>query len=586
MYDVLFINAHRHLGNASYEWQSCLGLMSMAAFLEKNGIEARVFNCNYYDVMESFDSNDDLHCKVLGLYCDFDNVFEVINISLWVKENWHIPVIVGGPQSKHLTKDFFLKSMCDVVVRGEGELTIVDLVNFFLESTGSLEEIRGISYLRNDEIVMNEDQALIENLDVLPYCDEKYIVNKKKHNNFWVCMTGRGCPFSCSFCFEALSSKKVRFRSVTNVLVELSNKFSAVSTIKYLMFADDTFTLIPERVKKLCDGIIDIRKHKDFIWYCEGHVSTLLQHPEMIDYMVAAGMVRLQLGIESGNEHVLRAYNKGCTPDDIITLVKICKEKGVKSVYGNIILGSAFFTKKTFECDLEFAQKLLEVSDGIVELAVIYYWPLPGTRMTNNPDTYGIKLEDTDFVTCMMDLPQTSTDEYTLWDIQGFGYKLNERLNDTVLNMIRSGKISRSRILDWYCIEKKYGSSISIWHNLVKKYGEVDRYFVLLVDRNTVCESEVEDNSLLNLHPIRLVDLATQFDGNKIVNVLFDCVELDAIDLEVLRYSYGKLAVEEILSILKEKFSCVFKDSRNAQKVILSKLRRLENFYFISFGKY
>lgn len=586
MYEVLFLNTHRHLGNDSYDWQSCLGLMSMAAFLEKNGIDAGIVTNGYYDVMMSLNSNEELRCKVLGLYCDFDNVFEVINISIWVKENWDIPVIVGGPQSKHLDKDFFVKSRCDVVVRGEGELTIVDLLNYYLEGTGCLRDIKGISYLKNDELVINEEQDLIENLDLLPYCDEKYIYNKKKGNNFWVCMTGRGCPFSCSFCFEALSSKKVRFRSVDNVLCELKEKFTSDSTFRYLMFADDTFTLIPERVRELCHGINEIRKQKDFIWYCEGHVRTLLQHPEMIDYMVEAGMVRLQLGIESGNEHVLQAYNKGCTPSDIFTLVKICKEKGVKSIYGNIILGSAFFTKETFDCDLDFAQNLLEISDGIVELAVVYYWPLPGTRMTNNPDVYGIKLEDTDFVTCMMDLPQTSTKEYTLWDIQGFGYSLNQRLNDTVLNMIRSGKISRSRIFDWYHIEKKYGSSISIWHNLVRQYKEVDRYFELLVAGSTISESDVENNTLLNLHPIRLVNLATQFDGNKITDVLFQSAELDEMDLEILRYSYGKLSVKEILTILKTKFGCESRNSEIVQEMIISKLRRLEQFYFVAFGKY
>lgn len=585
MYDVVFINTHRHLGNASHNWQSCLGLMSMAAFLEKNGIDAGVVSCNYYEVMTSLNTNTDLCCKILGLYCDFDNVFEVINISSWVKENWDIPVIVGGPQSKHLTKEFFKRSKCDAVVLGEGELTIVDLVNLYLDNIGTIKNIKGISYLQDDNVVVNEEQVLIENLDVLPYCDEKYIINKK-NTNYWVCMTGRGCPFSCSFCFEALSSKKVRFRSVENVLCELKNKFTQNSTYRYLMFADDTFTLIPSRVKELCEGIKKIRENKDFIWYCEGHVRTLLQHPEMIDYMVDAGMVRLQLGIESGNERVLNAYNKGCTPEEIISLVKLCKEKGVKSIFGNIILGSAFFSEESFQKDLEFSKHLIEISEGIVELSVVYYWPLPGTRMTNSPERFGIKLEDTDFFTGMMELPQTSTAEFSLWDIQGFGYNFNQQLNALVVNMIKGGQISRSRIMDWYRIEKQYGNGISLWQNIVKQYREVHRYFELALAQNIVFVHNIRREEFYKLHPMRLISLAAKFNGVRLVDVLYDDINLDKIDLEILRYSYGKLTVEEIINVLKQIVSELYCGSDEIHQVIISKLQRLEKYYFVAFGKY
>ena len=301
MYDVIFVNVHRTLGNLSYSWQSCLGLMSMAAFLEKNGATARVVNCTFYELMDMLTENFDVaNCKMFGLYCDFDNVREVAKISAWVKEHRNIPVVVGGPQSKHLGKEFFIKSKCDAVVRGEGELTIVDLANLFLEETGAMEDIRGIAYLKDGQVVINEEQLPIDNLDLLPMCHEKYMLDIKGERNVWVCMTGRGCPFACSFCFEALRSNSVRFRSVENVLDELKERFHQDSEYKYLMFADDTFTLSPERVKALCEGIKSIREKKDFVWYCEGHIRTLLKHPEMIDYMVVAGMVRLQLGIESG----------------------------------------------------------------------------------------------------------------------------------------------------------------------------------------------------------------------------------------------------------------------------------------------
>lgn len=587
MTDLIFLNVHRSLGNTRHNWQSCLGLMSMAAFLEKNGYDAKVANCNYYEIMNDMESNSDRYkSSLLGLYCDFDNVYEVQNISSWVKSNWKIPVIVGGPQSKHLDKSFLEKSRCDAVVRGEGELTIIELVNLYLEGTGNLKDIKGIAYLDGDMLKVNEDQVLIENLDMLPFCDEKYILKNREDSNFWVCMTGRGCPFSCSFCFEALSSKKVRFRTVENVLAELESKMAGNSPYRYLMFADDTFTLIPERVKALCAGIKKIRESNDFVWFCEGHVRTLLKNPEMIDDMVQSGMVRLQLGIESGNKEVLEAYNKGCTPEDIIQLVKLCKEKGVKSVYGNIILGSAFFSEDTFKCDLEFAKTLIEISEGIVELAVVYYWPLAGTKMTNNPQNYGILLEDTEFVTGMMDIPQTSTERYSLWDIHRFGYEFNEELRKHIISMLKDGRISRNRIMEWYGSKKNYGAGNSLWLNIVKAFPEVNQYFQLLLKDEIIREEEITDAEFYSLHPLRLVNLYQQFDGHKINNILFDDIEIDKIDMEIIRYSYGKLNVEQVIDSVIRVFEYMSIPKDQFKDLLVTKFRRLENSYLIAFGKF
>ena len=582
MLDALFVNVHRNLGNISYGWQSCLGLMSMAAFLEKNGYDCKVMNCNYYEFKNMLlNESEFLKCKLIGFYCDFDNVLEVKNLSSWIKNEWQIPVIVGGPQSMHLDVQFFLESKCDVVVRGEGELTIVEIVSYYLDNTGDLMSIKGISYLNQDNMIVNEDREAIENLDLLPICDEKYILKADDNLRFWVCMTGRGCPFNCSFCFEAIQTKKVRFRSVENVLKELALKFSPKSNFDYLMFADDTFTLNTDRLQKLCDGIKILRENKDFVWFCEGHVKTLLKHPEMIDYMVDSGMVRLQLGIESGNSNVLVAYNKGCTPEDIIQLIKICKDKGVTSVYGNIILGSAFFSKETYEQDLKFAEELIRLGKGMVELAVVYYWPLAGTKMTNYPTQFGIVIEDKDFVTAMMDLPQTSTKEFDLWSIQSMGYKFKQHLNNVVLGMVKNNDINRDTILNWYKIRRKYKTGISLWLELIKCYGEMDRYYELTASGDAEFGENLSVSEILTKHPMRLISLIDQFDGEKIKNILYEELVLDTLDMEILRYSFCKLKTTEIIERI-----CKNYNNYDLHNLIITKLLDLEKHYLIAFGKF
>ena len=75
---------------------------------------------------------------MIGLYCDYDNITENIFLSRHVKEKYNLPVIIGGPQATALDENFFVDSKCDAVVRYEGELTVLELMNFFLAFMGNI----------------------------------------------------------------------------------------------------------------------------------------------------------------------------------------------------------------------------------------------------------------------------------------------------------------------------------------------------------------------------------------------------------------------------------------------------------------
>lgn len=237
--DILFFNLHRCYLAQQVQYGGFLGIFLLAAFINNNGYAAQ----SYAGGLEAGKRLLDEACqqkkaKMIGLYCDYENVTENIFLSRYIKERYQLPVIVGGPQATALKMPFFAQSLCDAVVRYEGELTVLALMNFFLEDVGKLSEIEGISYLTARCIVTTHDRNLIKNLDALPFIDEECFLETQRKHDVLNLMTGRGCPFHCAFCHEGHHTRKVRFRSVENVLseIDLFLEDCPAEKIPYILF--------------------------------------------------------------------------------------------------------------------------------------------------------------------------------------------------------------------------------------------------------------------------------------------------------------------------------------------------------------
>ena len=162
----------------------------------------------------------------------------------------------------------------------------------------------------------------------------------------------------------------------------------------------------------------------------------------MIKDIAAAGALRIQLGIESGVPRVLEAYRKHTTPEEIKEVVAACRETGRMQIYGNIILGSAFFSKEIYEQDLAFGKELLEWGQGALELNVVCYWPLPETSITKEPEKYGIQIVDYDFYTSAEDFPQTETEEMSRWEILRLAQHMEKEFAGKRKEMLLEGRVT------------------------------------------------------------------------------------------------------------------------------------------------
>lgn len=550
--DVLFFNLHRRYTDTEPRYGGFMGIYLLSAFLNENGYLAQGFSGALLEGKKIIDEAcQDGKVSMIGLYCDYANITENAFLSRYIKDTYDIPVIVGGPQATALGEKFLKDSFCDALVRYEGELTVLDLAECLLDGTKELSEIQGIMYMDGEKCVLMPERPVIQNLDGLPRIDDSCYLRPKNRANELDIMTGRGCPFHCAFCHEGNHTRQVRFRSPEKVLEEIG-RFLETHHRKgkrtYLVFVDDTFTLVPDRVKKICYGLKEFRKKYDFIWYCEGHIHSLYKHPEMIDYMADAGLIRLQLGIEAGTQEVLDAYGKGCTAEETKEVIRHSISAGIRQVFGNIILGGALFSRKIYEKELQFGKELIRESRGVVELNVVTYWPLAETPMTTDPEKFGIHVCDTDFYTSAEDYPQSYTEELSQADIFKMQQDMKKEFSDCMFSVLRNNEVPEERVLYWITDAYRYGA-YGMWMTVLQRMPALKAYYEMLE-----CGEAMHWNDLPLLdkeesHPMRVTQMGFLVE-RKSHGWILQGREITDFQMKVLLHCAGRLSVKAIVDKL------------------------------------
>jgi len=295
--------------------------------------------------------------------------YQVAKIAKDVRED--CKVIVGGPHATFLPDQTLRECRyIDIIVRGEGEETIRELVEAFEE--GEWAKVRGITFRKGNHIISNEPRPFIKDIDEIPFPSWDLLPMDKYQfygQRYATMLTSRGCPFNCSFCASSrLFGGFWRGRNPENVVEEiriLHEKFG----IKNVEFIDDTFTLDQKRTERICDEIV--REGLDISWGASSRVDTLSRG--LVEKMRNAGCWILFLGIESGCQKILDAIGKRINIEQARKAVKIVKEAGIQ-VLGSFIIGFLQDTIETVNETIRFAKTL---NLDYAEFSVLT--PYPGT---------------------------------------------------------------------------------------------------------------------------------------------------------------------------------------------------------------
>lgn len=365
-----------------------IGLAYLAAVLEQKGNEVLVLDCLASDIdqeqlkqkLGAFNPN------VIGISSMTPMVLSTMMAARGAKEACpNATVVLGGPHATFMDKEILSgEPSVDVVVRGEGELTIVELTQRIINQVG-LNSADGITYRHQGQIVQNPNRPFIQNLDDLPLPAYKHFPLDKYRlfgKLFFPVITSRGCPFQCNFCTTSrILGKQYRARSPKNIgheLEVLKREYNADS----FTFYDDTLTLEKKRLFDICD---EIKCRKINIpWDCQTRVDQISE--EMLNKMKATNCQQVFFGAESGCQTVLNAVNKRTTVEQNEAAIKMAKKAGL-FVAISIIIG---YPGETAEMRKETFDFLRRAEPDDVYLCIAT--PYPGTELRKEVERMGLKM--------------------------------------------------------------------------------------------------------------------------------------------------------------------------------------------------
>jgi radical SAM superfamily enzyme YgiQ (UPF0313 family) len=359
-----------------------LGIGYMAAVLEQHNIDVDVLDASalgltYEEIGEEILKRNPDIVSISALTPTIGVALDSADKIKQVKPD--TIVVLGGYHPTFEYKSVLEEESVDVVVRGEGEYTLLELVRT-IENNGDLFNVEGLAFHDENDgsLIVTPDRPIIENLDELPFPAfhlfpmEKYrILNIT--TNVATIITTRGCPMQCSFCSSAaLHGHKLRRRSVENVVNEIEMRLME-QNIDTIAFMDDTFTLNKRFVKEFCSEI----KKRDlkFWWGCTSRVDTLDR--DLLQTMKDAGCITIFIGVESADQQMLEKMNKNITVSKTENAFKLAREVGIRSI-ASCVIGMPEDTIKSMKQTIKFVKKL-NPNYALYSLAT----PYPGTRFYN-----------------------------------------------------------------------------------------------------------------------------------------------------------------------------------------------------------
>lgn len=361
-----------------------LGLEYIAAYIENVVEEVQIVDLelerrsfgeclNYY------------HPDLVGISLSATEHNQTLSLAKVAKQRGAVTV-VGGYHPTSVPDLMLSYPQIDVVVRGEGEETMRELVE-----NGSAENVLGASYIKNGKVIHNEDRPKNEKLDDIPFparhLRQYQYKSADRATDCDVLMMSRGCSGLCSFCCEpSMSSGCSRCRSPENVMKEICEiaKFHNNKPVS-VMFADPNLIGNSRQVDRLCDLLIE--HNLDIEFGALVRADMMANNPHIVRKMCQAGIIKFEMGIESPNFKDLQSTRKGVATKSHKQAVKNIRENGGRAG-GTFVIGLPDQTEDEIRTFPVYAKEI-----GLTAAAFGIATPFPGTEFYLELDRKGLIFE-------------------------------------------------------------------------------------------------------------------------------------------------------------------------------------------------
>jgi anaerobic magnesium-protoporphyrin IX monomethyl ester cyclase len=387
--------------NESYIGHFPFALSYIASVLRKEGVAVEIWSQDLHhwsdEKLTEYLDKEKFDIIGISMVAGYYEYRKLKSLSKAINRSKNRPAYILGGHGPAADAEFFLKKMqADIVVVGEGEETIVEVIHA-LASKKNLKNIDGIAYRENDTVTINKRRKLIEDIDSIPFpaYDLFPIIYYRllrtsslgSNTDFKMPMlSGRGCTFKCNFCFRL--DKGFRPRHPESIIKEI--KFLQENyNITDIAFGDELLMSSVKRTEDLCNSFIKAKLNVR--WSCNGRLN--YAKPDLLRLMKKSGCMRINYGVECFDDRCLKNMNKCLTVKQIVAGVEATLAADIHQIL-NIIFGNIGENLDTLKKGVDF---LLKYTDCVEMRTIRPVTPYPGSPLFNYAIEKGLLKDIEDF---------------------------------------------------------------------------------------------------------------------------------------------------------------------------------------------
>lgn len=354
-----------------------LSILYLGAYLEAHGIPCELVDMRFTDYRK-FDPNELLCVGVSTMTGTM--IKSALDVARYFKSIApDLPIVWGGVHPSMLPEQTLKDPNADIVVIGEGEETMLELVGC-LQMNEDLTDIRGIGFKKVGAIIINPPRDFID-MDKLPIelpyhkleLDRYFLETFPVH-------TSRGCPYGCRFCYNPVfNRRRYRVKSPNRVLDEIEYIVRRFNPKKISFTQDDEFFIDLGRVRAICKGLIDRNIHIQWESFCRLD-SFLRMDDEMLRLVEKSGCRMLSFGGESGNQKILDMIEKGSKVEYIPAVAQRMASTRIDMVI-SFMMGLPGETYSEFLNTCNLIERIIRINPNCNPNGLFLYTPYPGTKL-------------------------------------------------------------------------------------------------------------------------------------------------------------------------------------------------------------
>ncbi|MBK7971767.1 MAG: B12-binding domain-containing radical SAM protein [Deltaproteobacteria bacterium] len=324
-------------------------------------------------------------------------------VELLKKARPELRVVLGGEHVTAMPEFCLATSKADFVVCGEGEETIVELLEA-LDLQRPLDEVAGIGFRDGPRLTVNPRRTRNRDIDAIPYpawhhfayqtySDHHYIAAMDTQRLNLPLLATRGCPYQCTFCSSPNTWQPQWIpRDPVKVVDEIEHHVRTYGASSF-PFQDLTAVIRRDWIVAFCEEVL--RRGLDIRWQMPSGTRAEAVDAEVADLMKRSGMVSLAYAPESGSEETRKLIKKRMTTEDLLAGIRASSAAGLNVAVFTVI-GFPHDTPASLAHNLEFVRRVRAL--GVTDLAVGYYFALPATELFDSLyDAGRIRLDATYF---------------------------------------------------------------------------------------------------------------------------------------------------------------------------------------------